>query len=74
MEAIDVAEQIDGELIPIGQVRFGLWVLCQMFDALRSGPASRHRVIPVAPLILGDVKFFGRQAIRLAFAEPTGWQ
>jgi hypothetical protein len=35
LEAIDVAEQNDGELIPTGQVRFGLWVYgrCSMpFD------------------------------------------
>jgi hypothetical protein len=35
----------------------GLW---QKLDAMRSGPAGPHGVIAVEPLILVDVKFFGR--------------
>jgi len=61
LEAVYVAEDIDGDLRPAGQIRFGfagkgLW---SKLDALRSGPA-RKEVVPVTPTLQAHVKFFGR--------------
>jgi bifunctional non-homologous end joining protein LigD len=61
LEAVYVAEEIAGKLVPAGQVRFGfagkgLW---SALDALRSGP-TRKRFVPVEPTLSADIKFFGR--------------
>ena len=56
-----VAEEIDGDLRPAGQIRYGfagkgLW---NELDALRSG-TTRKGVVPVTPTLQAQVKFFGR--------------
>ena len=56
-----VAEEINGDLRPAGQIRFGfagkgLW---SELDALRCGVAKRG-VVPVSPALRAKVKFFGR--------------
>jgi len=61
LEAVYVAEEINGDLRPVGQIRYGfagkgLW---DELDALRSGPA-RKGVVPVTPTLRAQVKFFGR--------------
>ena len=61
LEAVYVAENIGGELVPAGQVRFGfagkgLW---NHLDALRLGPA-RKGIVPVNPRLRAEIKFFGR--------------
>jgi len=61
LEAVYVAEEINGDLKPAGQIRFGfagkgLW---GELDALRSGQA-RKGVIAVTPTLQVKVKFFGR--------------
>jgi len=61
LEAVYVAEDIDGDLRPAGQIQFGfagkgLW---SELDSLRSGP-MRKGVIPVWPTLQAKVKFFGR--------------
>jgi ATP-dependent DNA ligase len=61
LEAVYVAEERDGKLVPAGQVRFGfaglgLW---QVLDQLRVGPASRG-IVPVQLGLGAEVKYFGR--------------
>ena len=61
LEAVYVAEEINGDLRPTGQIRFGfagkgLW---GELDALRSGPAHKG-IIPVTRTLRARVKFFGR--------------
>jgi len=61
LEAVYVAEEIDGRLVPAGQVRFGfagkgLW---DKLDPLRSGTV-RKGVVPVSPTMRAEIKFFGR--------------
>ena len=61
LEAVFIAEERSGELVPAGQMRFGfagkgLW---QALDALRDGTA-RNRVVPVPPRLQARIKYFGR--------------
>ena len=61
LEAVFIAEERSGELVPAGQVRFGfagkgLW---QALDALRDG-AARNRIVPVPPRLQARIKYFGR--------------
>ena len=61
LEALFVAEERDGDLTYAGQVRFGfagkgLW---GELHRLRAGP-PRKGVVPVAPVLRVEVKFFGR--------------
>jgi bifunctional non-homologous end joining protein LigD len=61
LEALDVAENLDGGLVPVGEVRFGfagkgLW---KILDRLRSGP-TRRGVVWIEPWLTARVKFFGR--------------
>jgi hypothetical protein len=61
-EAVAVAEQRDGQLVPAGLVKFGLSGkdLWPRLDRLRAGPASRSGVIPVRPEPVVGVRYFGR--------------
>ena len=61
-EAVAVAEQRDGELVPVGLVKFGLAGkdLWSRLDPLRAGPATRSGIVPVRPELVAGVKFFGR--------------
>ena len=61
LEAVYVAEEVDGDLKPAGQIRYGfagkgLW---GALDSLRSGPV-RKGIISVPPFLRASVKFFGR--------------
>jgi hypothetical protein len=61
LEAVHVAEDIEGKLAPAGQVRYGFagkgsW---RELDAVRCGPANKG-VIPVNPGFCAEIKFFGR--------------
>jgi bifunctional non-homologous end joining protein LigD len=61
LEAVYVAEEINGDLRHAGQIRYGfagkgLW---DELDALRSG-TTRKGVVPVTPTLQAKVKFFGR--------------
>lgn len=61
LEALRVAEEIGGTLVPAGQVRFGfagkgLW---GVLDQLRSGKPAKG-IIPVRPLLMTEIKFYGR--------------
>jgi bifunctional non-homologous end joining protein LigD len=61
LEAVYVAEERDGELVPAGTVQFGvargLWVV---LDRLRNGPPSPKGFVPVRPELTAEVKYFGR--------------
>ena len=61
LEAVYVAEERDGQLVPAGTVKVGLgkglWVI---LDRLRDGPPSRKGFIPVRPELTAEVKYFGR--------------
>jgi bifunctional non-homologous end joining protein LigD len=61
LEAVYVAQEQHGKLLPAGQVRFGfagkgLW---SGLDKLRDGP-PRKGVVPVKRALGAEVKFFGR--------------
>jgi hypothetical protein len=61
LEAVHIAEEIGGTVIPAGQVRFGfaekgLW---GVLDQLRSGEQAKE-VIPVRPVLMAQIKFYGR--------------
>jgi bifunctional non-homologous end joining protein LigD len=61
LEAIHVAEEIGGRLVPAGQVRFGfagrgLWYV---LDQLRSGEPSKG-VVPMHPALIAEIRFYGR--------------
>jgi bifunctional non-homologous end joining protein LigD len=60
LEAVHVAEDIEGKLAPAGQVRCfagkGLW---SELDGLRRGPAKKS-VVPVSPGLCAEIKYFGR--------------
>jgi len=61
LEALAVAaERAHGDLVPAGQVRFGLAGkgLWQALD--RAGPAERAGIVPVKPMLIATIKFFGR--------------
>jgi bifunctional non-homologous end joining protein LigD len=62
LEAVFVAEMIDGQLVPAGQVKFGLGGkgLWNRLDRLRDGLPARKRFAPVRPELEAQVKFFGR--------------
>ena len=63
LEAVYVAEARDGaELLPAGQVRFGLAGkgLWPVLDRLRDGLPSRKGFVAVRPELQALVKFFGR--------------
>jgi hypothetical protein len=60
LEAIYVAEERDGELRSVGQVRFGfagkgLW---HVLDERRAGPPTKG-IVPVWLGLVADIKFFG---------------
>jgi bifunctional non-homologous end joining protein LigD len=61
LEAIRVAEERSGVLVPAGEVQFGvgngLWMA---LDPLRAGGADERGVVPVRSEIRLTVKFFGR--------------
>jgi bifunctional non-homologous end joining protein LigD len=61
LEAVYVAEERDGQLVPAGTVQFGLgrglWVI---LDRLRDGQPSSKGFIPVRPELTAEVKYFGR--------------
>ena len=62
-EAIYVAEERDGALVPAGTVKFGLAGrgLWRRLDRLRDGGLpARKGYIPVRPELVAEVKFFGR--------------
>jgi ATP-dependent DNA ligase len=51
LEALHVAEELDGEVVGAGQVRFGfsgkgLWAI---LDELRAGSLGRTGVVPIEP-------------------------
>jgi bifunctional non-homologous end joining protein LigD len=61
LEAIYVAEESEGRLRPVGQVRFGfagkrLW---DKLDRLRAGPVSKG-FVPVRLGMHAEIKYFGR--------------
>ena len=60
-EAVAVAELKDGVLVPVGPVKFGLAGkrLWQRLDPLRTGPTPRSGVIPVRPVLVAVVRYFG---------------
>jgi bifunctional non-homologous end joining protein LigD len=63
LDGLSVAEVTPaGDLVPRGIVKFGfagmgLW---QVLDTIRTGPPGRGGVVPVKPLLIATVKFFGR--------------
>lgn len=61
-QAIYVAEERDGALVPAGTVKFGLAGrgLWRRLDRLRDGLPARKGYIPVRPELVVEVKFFGR--------------
>jgi bifunctional non-homologous end joining protein LigD len=61
LEAIYVAEEHNGRLIPAGTVQFGLANkgLLAILDRLRDG-AAQGDIIPVRPELTAEVKYFGR--------------
>jgi ATP-dependent DNA ligase len=61
LEAVYVAEERNGRLIPAGTVQFGLANkgLLAILDRLRTGPAERD-IVPVRPELAAEVKYFGR--------------
>jgi hypothetical protein len=62
LEALLVAEEQDGDLRPVAEVRFGFAgrQLCSTLDPLRTGAADRHGAVPVRPAVRLRVKHFGR--------------
>jgi ATP-dependent DNA ligase len=60
LDAVYVAEALEGVLCPAGQVRFfvdkGLW---HFLDERRAGPA-KNGIVPVRLGLVADIKFFGR--------------
>jgi hypothetical protein len=57
-----VAEELDGEVVGAGQVRFGfagkgLWAI---LDELRAGSLDRAGVVPIESGLVVQVKYFGR--------------
>jgi hypothetical protein len=57
-----VAEERDGEVVGVGQVRFGfagkgLWAILR---ELRAGSLDRAGVVPIEPGLVVRVKYFGR--------------
>jgi bifunctional non-homologous end joining protein LigD len=62
IEALHVAEERDGEVVGVGQVRFGfagkgLWAI---LHELRAGSLDRAGVVPIEPGLVVRVKYFGR--------------
>jgi len=76
LEAIHVAEERDGELHPVGQVRYGFagkgwWA---DLDLLRIGE-PRAGLVAVWPVLQAEIKFFGRHkggAIRDGVIQSLG--
>jgi hypothetical protein len=62
LEAIHLAELREGQLVPAGQVKFGLGRtrLWQALDRLRDGLPTRKGFTEVRPELVAQVKFFGR--------------
>jgi len=63
LEALALAEErAPGDLVPAGQVRFGLAGkgLWQALDLIRAGPADRAGFVPVKPMLTATIKHFGR--------------
>lgn len=62
LEAVHVAEARDGQLVPAGQVKFGLAgkALGHRLDQLRDGLPARKGFVPVRPELVAEVKFSGR--------------
>ena len=61
LDAIYLAAERDGRLVPAGAVKFGLAGrgLWHILDQLRAGVA-RKSFVPVRPVLQAQVKFFGR--------------
>jgi len=62
LEALHVAEETEDGLNPVGQVRFGfaskgLWAT---LDQLRAGPTGQGGAVPIEPVLVAVVKYFGR--------------
>jgi bifunctional non-homologous end joining protein LigD len=74
-EAVAVAELRDGQLVPIGLVKFGLAgkELWSRLEPLRAGPASRGGVVPVRPELVASVKFFGRYRSPIWYLRHGVW-
>ena len=62
LEAVHVAEIRGGELVPAGQVKFGLarTGLWEALDQLRDGLPARKGFVAVRPELVAQVKYFGR--------------
>jgi bifunctional non-homologous end joining protein LigD len=61
LNAVYLAEEHRGGLIPAGTVQFGLARkgLLDILDRLRDGPAEQD-IVPVRPELTAEVKYFGR--------------
>ena len=71
LDAIYVAEERDGQLVPAGAVKFGLAGrgLWRILDQLRVGVA-RKSFVPVRPVLQAQVKFFGRYQRHFKLTDP----
>jgi hypothetical protein len=70
-----VAEELDGEVVGAGQVRFGfagkgLWAI---LDELRAGSLDRAGVVPIEPGLVVRVKYFGRHLTTASAAATLGY-
>jgi hypothetical protein len=56
-----VAEVIDDNLTPAGEVQFGVGRrLREALEPIRLDRRSRRRRVPVRPVLTAEIKFFGR--------------
>ena len=61
IEAVKVAQFVEDELLPVGEVRFGVGRgLRDVLEELRLNPAPGARTVPVRPMLAAEVKYFGR--------------
>jgi ATP-dependent DNA ligase len=61
IEAITVAEIVGHKLSPAGEVQFGVGRrLRGALDAIRLEPRSGSRRVPVRPMLMAGIKYFGR--------------
>ena len=61
IEAITVAEITGDELVPVGEVQFGVGRgLREVLEAIRLEPRPGGRRVPVRPVLTAEVKYFGR--------------